>query len=882
MHVFASLYSFSKEARDEVLFRLRVNTLGSEAHCEWLDSKRLNIVCTDDNTIAALFQLYTEYISAERDRAREAYEVTKLERPTETIVLTSRNQETATNQLNYQAVNLQSKDFPVTLVSYETVSKTWCFEGGLRSQLPSRLLKPSIFEAVASLTHCRIIFGAPVAVLTVKGDNDQEVEKTIKHLDNLAKSFIRALNDGEMHDQQSTTNIGSRASRPLAFQELGVVTMTKKGKGIITQPKVRTAHGGTSPSYQNRWQPPLIQRYGNQAIDFLSLDAKTLYIPSQKGPCPPLPLRKDCTKTGPVPDFGFVEDWVETTVETGHSHSFEPNKDSMAGEVVAGPGIVGTFEETQALPTKRRYRRNRKNPTASVKIRNENHGDVQLAIVPQLTLSEQATNYAQDSSHNAHKAKTEERLVHLGVHNSINVNDQFLSFTDHQNSTSLHSVGTSAQLSTTIPDLLTGDTPQSAYSIRVPTPAIHSPYLPAASSRTSNTSEDFLPTSSAPEWLIQNPTTAAVGTVKGGSFLDITEAQAARPQPISYLDAAKRGANRPTSAPRARAAVRGGIWRVPNERLQPSTEIQSRQIHRTMNKKMAKPAKSRTSPLQLEAFETATSQILQSANTFRGIIHLEVDIGRILVQAGNGAIGRTFLPDGWSSVFHDRTEHKPETEFTQRVILQVDDSGIVQILSTEYLVGAVNWHFPKRQWDARLAVKVTERIDDSYHDSIEAISRTLSIIPSVDGRTAKIFAELSNTGLTFKSVSIRRQMKFHCVMYPSNIISCSEIQCLGPTKERQRYYNAAAMTNGDHWWEITLHSTDAMNSLGCSKDLPIGAEADWNSDDIVRNTVKQLHHLARDIITQIDGIGTDETIMVATGKHEEVETQTPEEVVGFW
>ncbi|KAL9022629.1 MAG: hypothetical protein Q9185_000207 [Variospora sp. 1 TL-2023] len=50
MHVFASLYSFSKEAR-------------------------LNIVCTDDNTIAALFQLYTDYISAERDRAREAYEV---------------------------------------------------------------------------------------------------------------------------------------------------------------------------------------------------------------------------------------------------------------------------------------------------------------------------------------------------------------------------------------------------------------------------------------------------------------------------------------------------------------------------------------------------------------------------------------------------------------------------------------------------------------------------------------------------------------------------------------------------------------------------------------------------------------------------------------
>ncbi|KAI4087178.1 MAG: hypothetical protein LQ344_006973 [Seirophora lacunosa] len=938
MHIFASLYSFSEEAQDEVLSRLRANTLASETHCEWLDSKRLNIVCTDDSTIAALFQLYAEYITAEKDRAREVYEVTKLERPNDTIVATSRDRE----QFDHPAANLQTTNLSVTLVPHEMISTTWCFDDKLRSHLPKRLLQPSIFEAVASLTHCRIIFGATPALLTVKGDNDQQVKKTTTNLDNLARALslrtkpprihefvimetevdvslqIRAINDSEMQDQQSTTNMGSNGSRPLAFQEYGVVTMNKKGKGIVTLPKVRTIN---------------------------------LHTPNQTDPCHPLRVRKDIARAAPIPNPGcrFVEEWVETTAETGQSHPFEPNKNSVAGELLAGSDVVGTFEETQASAKKRRHGRNRKNPTASVEVRYENHADVQEALEPRSTPSEQPASYAQDPAHDVQKAKTEERLRPPGVEDTVDL-DRLLSLNDRQKSTSPCSVGTSAQVSATIPDLLPEDAPQSAYSVHEPAPSIRSPYLPAESSRTSHVLGEHQPTSSIPGWMKQNPTTGASGIIRGGSFLNTSNAALARPQPISYLDAAKRGALSPRGAPRARAAT-GRVDRVPSEQLQPSTEIHSRQIHRTMNKKMAKPARSPASHLQFEAFELAASQLLQSVNVFRGIVDLEVDIGRILIKAGNGAIGRTFLPNGWSSVFNDRAADKPETEFTHRlpasdldiqhivslqqpngqkifaeepyesviqyrflcgtksgdeeyvlvldtvesedeanarlrVSLQVDGSGLVQLLSTEYLVGAVNWHFPKRQWDARLAVRVTERIEGSYRDSVEAISRTLSVVPSVDGRTAKIFAELGNTDLIFKSASVHRQMKFRCVAYPSYGISCSEVECIGPPKERQRYYNAAcaaaAANNGDRWWEIKLHSTDATDRLRQSKDLPIGAEAEWSANEIVGETVKQLHYLARDIVTQIDGIGIDETTVSATIKHDDESKQAPGEVNGFW
>lgn len=112
-----------------------------------------------------------------------------------------------------------------------------------------------------------------------------------------------------------------------------------------------------------------------------------------------------------------------------------------------------------------------------------------------------------------------------------------------------------------------------------------------------------------------------------------------------------------------------------------------------------------------------------------------------------------------------------------RVILEVDDSGHVQVLGAQHLVGAVNWHFPKRQWDARLAVKATEQIEN-FQTSAEAIANTLSIIPSADQRTARLFAELGNSDLIFKSASIVREVKFRCLIHPNIIMSCAEVQDL--------------------------------------------------------------------------------------------------------
>ncbi|KAL9031812.1 MAG: hypothetical protein Q9196_000185 [Gyalolechia fulgens] len=455
-------------------------------------------------------------------------------------------------------------------------------------------------------------------------------------------------------------------------------------------------------------------------------------------------------------------------------------------------------------------------------------------------------------------------------------------------------------------DLLAGQEESINYPVMDQAPSIHGPSMPPDSSQASAAS-DFQSNSGTPRWLKQNPTSRASNEMKGLRLIAADgDRRPAMPQ-SSYLEAAKRGAVRARGVQRGRAGPRGRVYRgmAPtfSERLQSSSEVQSRQVFRTMHQKMAKPSIGQAG--LLKGIESATAQLLQSVRAFKGVVKLEVEIGRIFVKGESNAMGRTFSFSEWSSVFATQAENKVETIFSKSlpvsdtniryltdlkqsngrrifaesphdntlkyhflcrtrsgdedVILEVNESGHIEVLSTRHLVGAINWHFPKRQWDARLAVEIAEQTRD-YRDSVDTVANTLSIVPSADQRTANIFAEIGNSDLIFKSASIIRQIQFACLMDPDIIMSCSEIQYLGPAKERHRYYNShkdigAAKRNGDLWWEVRLRSTSMDDHLQQNRHLRFGDQVGWRAEEIVQGgVVEQLHGLATEIVTQMDGI----------------------------
>ncbi|KAL8907588.1 MAG: hypothetical protein Q9207_001325 [Kuettlingeria erythrocarpa] len=968
----------------QLTFAYRANTLASETQVEWLDDKRMNIVCNELAIVSALLHLFISYVDGQKDRLREPYEVLKLSRPIETIVRISKNDgainEGCAGEEEEEEESEEDDTFEVTntllpeIVTQGTISRGWCPVNGIPPLLPKRLLDPLLFDSIGKSTRCHITGGAAAAFLTVQGDNEQDVSDAVGRLDNFAKVFslvckppsyhefliqeelldtlqIRALSDREVDDQRSTTLLDPE-SLASGISSFGVVLMVKKGKAIINMSRSGVTSEATMrcPN-KHQWQGIQILRYGNQVISIGSLETDPRSFQSQTQTfrnLQPLRTHQILANATSSPEFAskFVEEWVQTTADVKFS-AFEPGKEAPHENPPAELAVSEATEDHNAKtsPAKKRHGRNRKkaNTKGDAEIEDDEDASVHNAnelpfVSSEEAPSSQTTSYTHSWLHGVEGLRGEGQLIDFGTNDTKPRSPLVVQSADIP------------RVPTMVQDLLTSKDSLAARPVAVPAPAIMmpavrtpvtapsitSPYMPPQhSSRASNASGPP-PRGSTPEWMTQNPTNTAFSTRKKGPLLiDDSPAAPAIPQAVSYVTAAKRGAMQPKAAPRARG--RGRLYKgaaPSNDRIQSNSEIQSRQVHRTMNQKMAKPPVRH--PNQIEAFEAATIQLLQSANTFRGIIGLEVDIGRILIKAGKGAIGRTLLPKDWASVFDDRTGNSPETVFINRlpasdsdmryvtslkqpdgrqifaqdpfettfkfrflcgtktgeedIILEANNSGSVRILSSEHVVGAVNWHFPKRQWDARLAVKVVEEVQD-YQDALEAIKRSLSIIPSSDGKTARLYGELGSSTLTFKTASIHREMRFNSNTYPDIVLSCTEVQDLGPARERQRYWNPhreveIARKNGDLWWEIRAGSIEADRKLMLSRDLRLGEEADWKAEDVVSGKVQQLHNLASGIVTQIDDIGASinkNTAQTASVLHPNpAKKGVAEETYSFW
>ncbi|KAL8943546.1 MAG: hypothetical protein Q9216_001004 [Gyalolechia sp. 2 TL-2023] len=989
-HVLASLFSFSGEAQDELLPKLCANTLASEAQVQWLNNKYLLILSDNEATVTKLFDLYAEYISTESKRIREPYEVQRLERPLSTIVKSSNDQDYSSYNEAFYSEDLDQQLHPslATLVAHEAVSRVWQIESQQATQLRRCLSRPSVFQDICKLTNCRLVLAEETNTVTVKGDNDEDLNEAIGELKKLGEALsildkppqiyhcfiseaeidvslqIQLLD--EASDQIPTDVKLLSSFLPPERPKFGVVIMLKKGRRVTAQLGLGYPLKPSKPSSQDFWRTTPIIPHGDQIIDCSDFELGKSCAPSlieSRQPAPPFRMETFSNLISNADlASGFVEQWVEQTSEA-KTDPFDPAKDpeDPFNEQSATPDAMEAIEGKHfgSQSPKKRYGRNRKAPGGQI-VDDTNHSKsiisghtsgtnlipINEAPILELVALTNSHNPIDEgpvpdptpltSSRDLIDASTNWDPLPFAM--ATYSSSETRSHGASQKSTPLQvrSGTPSTQVSANPKDLLTGERHSIAYPVMDQAPAIHGSCMPPVSSQAS-VACDFQSNSGTPAWLKQNPTTRASSEMKGSRLIaaDREERPSSTPQ-NSYLEAAKRGALRSRGSQRGRTNSRSRLYAnlAPSfsERLQSNSEVQSRQVFRTMHQKMAKPNMTRAS--LLKGVESATAHLLQPARAFRGVVDLEVEIGRILVKGESNAIGRTFSFSEWPSVFAPQAENRVETIFSNRlpisdtdiqylthlnhsngrqifdekpsdstlkyhflcrtrsedqsVILEVHDSNRVEVLSTPHLVGAINWHFPKRQWDARLAVKISEQTGD-YQGSVDTVTKTLSIVPSADGRTAKVFAETGNPDLIFKSATIIREIRFACRINPDIVMLCSEMQYLGPAKERHRYYNShkdvgVAKKDGDLWWEVRLRSTSADHCLQQNRHLRLGDQVGWTAEDIMQGgAVEQLHDLTSEILTQIDGLGGSINTQVKTASMDQNETKdTPTQPGSFW
>ena len=225
----------------------------------------------------------------------------------------------------------------------------------------------------------------------------------------------------------------------------------------------------------------------------------------------------------------------------------------------------------------------------------------------------------------------------------------------------------------------------------------------------------------------------------------------------------------------------------------------------------------------------------------------------------------------------------------EELVVEVDEKGEFAIRSAPVLVGAMNWHFPKREWDARLTVTSYGKLGEKYHEEAKSIVANLQISPSSDGTTLGLFTKTLTAELRIRSVILCRETSHYSRLYPDVLLHLKEMQDLGVWNEagKKQEYHASArsqlqMANGGKlWWEASLSSMTATEILKGNEDLEIGELSNWEAKEIIeKGLIKDLSALAKDIVTRIDSVG-----YYNLGPKAASNTRTSDRVMknaGFW
>lgn len=404
-------------------------------------------------------------------------------------------------------------------------------------------------------------------------------------------------------------------------------------------------------------------------------------------------------------------------------------------------------------------------------------------------------------------------------------------------------------------------------------PEIEPPYMPAKSSTSGFTSNSL---SSQPVWV-----NSRVPRVRVGTLIDVLA-----PEPSK------------------------------TERGKRDKDVQS--LIRTMNQRKAPvpngPAQGENSALK--QYGDAAAELLAMTRTTQGHVKIELSIGRLLINYQSGSSEfkkRPFNVGEWAKVFpNPSTPVRLHTFITERltsfgsdadfisqlklpsgrsvftpepyeqttfyrfkglqtartqgsVVIDIYEDKNFQLRSKETLVGALDFHFAKRYWDARISVTIADSVDKEYHELPQHVAANLCITPAADQSFVDISTKINTNTFTFSSVELHRETRHRSRNYPDLFLKSTEVQDmsfeLSPTKHGQdcRAWTKPKkelINEGKLWWEVSVASVTAEQTFEENETLELGETCKWQPEDIAgASIVRQMHYLARDIVTRIDSVG---------------------------
>ena len=793
------------------------------------------------------------------------------------------------------------------LIPHEIVKREWSL--GELSDRP-------LLKAISDATHCSLEPKPDKKMITVKGEDIAHVNKALAKLDAVWMSTIQSSSlpvvydlectEGEpkvmlqllplkeLKDRRLTTTLISPSGR--LVKNVGshyCVVMMKDGNVYPTgQPRAldrSTSVEVTSKLWTNAVSKPYQAKAVNESTSVQASSAVT-----EKLSNPFLPPRKT----------GEISQWVEQSAIQSASDPFSPPPLPPAKTLPQGVGLSDSPSvQAQEPPAERvsppkRAGRIRKPKGAA----EEPPLDVGDAMAPaadteppnvQSLMQDVSIASAEALPAGAHAATL--RATSMGPA-SNEIGSSAVSGTGHTDINIPELVATPS-IDTT-PSIKTG-----ASSTRGPNyrglPALQPPYMPAVSTTSTSTS--------------RNPSWAAVTSAKEGRLIDFT------------------------SSPTPEEASK--------DRTQNKKEDTSWQVKNTMGQRKPSPQVGRGSTGVTAAYDKIAAQLFELVRSAPGVVSIETAIGRLLInpKSGTGEYKKTrFAIVQWPLVFPNKDGIvKLMTTFTERITSLASDADFVLDLkmpsgrrmfteqpcqrkvlyrftcSTSHkseddmiidfeeketpdgahtvskapkLYGAMNWHYPKRYWDARLAINVSDQdVSQEQRLAVQEIANNLQVFPK-DMGAVQLSTVSPHRTLAIQAIQLRRVTHHRSSLYPDLVLKLCECQdfemelsrpeindhCRAYTNSRKQMVHENRL-----WWEVSITSGKAMKLVEQNKTLEIGEKTGWTAKDMIdAEVVRNMSFLARDIVTSIDSVGYHNKGPKVTSTVEQ--SDTPATAVGFW
>ncbi|MCJ1287964.1 hypothetical protein MMC26_007317 [Xylographa opegraphella] len=194
------------------------------------------------------------------------------------------------------------------------------------------------------------------------------------------------------------------------------------------------------------------------------------------------------------------------------------------------------------------------------------------------------------------------------------------------------------------------------------------------------------------------------------------------------------------------------------------------------------------------------------------------------------------------------------------IVIEIEPDGKHEYYHSPRTIGSVNCFFPKRVWDTAFGVTEFSVATIDPQDPIKALVDNFWVR---SGPRITLGGQIPGREIGIASIQVRRQTSHQSTANPDLFLRLTEVQDLIVQQHSPQYFRAYAalkdqMIDDDNrvWWEASISSKVADNTLLENHHLELGEIAQWASDEIIgMSIVEDMFQLAEQVVTRIDSVG---------------------------